>query len=200
MDIVRYGIQYAGYIWADVTKLSLYGIGGRVSSPPTEVKITLSPGWNLISLPFILPFINGTEIFSADDLLQATGCIMASWWNRTSQQYVNYIAGFNLPTDPENFLIGNDDAVFLWRGEATGYELGPRNVHLTPGWNMIGYNRLATGNVTDWAAQVSYGAYDDICWWDGETFIHYIFPGTEMQLVPMRGYFVWSDMETWLAY
>ncbi len=204
-DIVRYGIQYAGYIWADVTNLSLYGIGGRISAPPAEAPLALSAGWNLISLSVLQPGIYGTAITCADDLATATGCTMLSKWNASSQAYINYIPGFNLPSDPENFAIGPDDAVFVWMNATgnftvTGYDPGLRNVHLLPGWNMIGYMGKTPTGVSLWAYQVSCGPYDDICWYDGVTFIHHIFPTDEMQLVPGKGYFVWSDNETWLAY
>ncbi|MDD4307605.1 MAG: right-handed parallel beta-helix repeat-containing protein [Thermoplasmata archaeon] len=175
---------------------------------PAEANLTLSPGWNLISLPVLQPKLNGTAITCADDLATATGCTMLSKWNASGQAYINYIAGFNLPTDPENFAIGEDDGIFVWWDgsgavtfNVTGYEPGPRSVHLQPGWNIVGYNRLTEGNAeTDWAGQVSCGGLDDICWYDGKTFVHYIFPGTEMALLPTRGYFVWSDNETWLDY
>lgn len=207
-DIVRYGTQYMGCIWADVTKLSLYGIGGKNSMVAAEVNLTLTPGWNLISFPILQLKINGATITCADDLATATNCTMLSKWDSSSQKYINYIAGFNLPTDPENFAIGDDDGIFVWWDESyeimfslTGYERGPRNVHLLPGWNIVGYNRLTVGNAeTDWSGQVSCGGLDDICWYDGTTFMHYIFPGTEMALVPTRGYFVWSDNEAWLSY
>jgi|GEM_PF-3944907 len=70
------------------------------------------------------------------------------------------------------------------------------------GMNLV-YNAGAViyGDVeTDWAPQVTCGAYDDICYWDGTTFVHYIFSGTVMELTPGRGYYVWSDTNTVLIY
>ncbi|MDD4307622.1 MAG: sialidase family protein [Thermoplasmata archaeon] len=174
---------------------------------PIQTNLAIHPGWNLVSFPVLLPKINGSAIACADDLATATGCTMASKWDASGQAYINYIAGFNLPTDPENFAIGEDDGIFVWWDESytnvfnvTGYEPGPRSVRLLPGWNVVGYMGNASADVTLWAGQVSCSIYDDICYWDGVTFRHYIFPGTEMYLVPTRGYFIWSDSETWLNY
>jgi parallel beta-helix repeat protein len=173
---------------------------------PAQTNLTLFPGWNLISLPVLQPKLNGTAITCADDLATATDCTILSKWNASGQEYINYIVGFNLPTDPENFVINPDEAVFVWLNGTghftiTGFEPGPRNVHLLPGWNTVGYMKMTIGNAgNDWAGQVSCDIYDDICYYENGTFKHYIFPGTEMALVPTRGYFVWSDNETWLVY
>ena len=172
----------------------------------TTANLTLSPGWNLISFPVENPKLNGIPILRASDIYNATNCTMISRWNAIGQCYGSYITGFNLPTDPENFALNPDDAVFVWLNGTgnftiTGYDPGPRNVHLLPGWNTVGYVSNTMGDVeTGWASQVSCDIYDDICWYNGTTFNHYIFPGTEMELVPTRGYFIWSDNDTWLSY
>jgi hypothetical protein len=173
-----------------------------------SVNLTLSPGWNLISFPVAQPKINSTTIACAHDMATATGCTMLSKWNASGQIFINYIAGFSLPTDPENFVIGDNDGVFVWWNGTyditfivTGYEPGLQNAHLLPGWNIVGYGRLTVGDVeADWAGQVSCDIFDDICYYEDGTFKHYIFPGTKMALVPTRGYFIWSDNETWLNY
>lgn len=168
--------------------------------------MNLTQGWNLVSFPVEQPRLEGVPINHASDVGNVTNCSMLSWWNADGQAFVSYIPGFNLPTDPENFEIGENDGFFVWMdGNATylveGYGSWSSSVSLIPGWNMVGYKSLALGDVgTMWAGQVSYGSYDDICWYDGQTYVHYIFPGTEMLLVPTRGYFVWSDTDTWLLY
>jgi len=176
--------------------------------PKAHLNLTLNQGWNLISFPVLQPKVNGTPILKASDFSNITNCTELAIWNATFQNYTIYIPGFNLPTDPENFAIGEDDAVLIWWNETyngtfnlSGYIPGQRNVSLKSGWNIVAYKDLKVGDVqTLWAPQVSAGAYDDICWFDGQTFVHYIYPGTEMQLVPTRGYFVWSDVDIWLIY
>jgi len=175
--------------------------------PYIERQMTLTSGWNLISFPMEQPTMNGLLIRRASDLANQTSPVMLSKWNPQTQGYVNFIPGFHLPTDPENFMIGADDAVFIFMSAGSSYPVSGyistalRSVNLQPGWNLVGYHSLAAGDVeTDWAGQVSCGSLDDICHWDGTTFVHYIFPGTPMQLVPGRGYFVWSDTATTLTY
>lgn len=171
-------------------------------------QLSLKKGWNMVSLPFEQASVNGTLIGYASDIVNATGCTVAAKWNASSQSYTTYISGFHIYSDAENFEIGEDDAFWLWWDSEpggffslTGNAPGPRNVHLLPGWNSIAYKNPVAGDAGSlWAPQVSAGIYDDICWFDGHTFIHYIFPGTEMALAPTRGYFVWSDNETWLNY
>jgi hypothetical protein len=112
-----------------------------------------------------------------------------------------------LPTDVQNFVIGPDDAFFIFTStnnsfSSTGFKsVGQRSVNLRSGWNLVGYHDTVKGDVeTDWAGQVSCGSLDDICYWNGATFQHYIFGGTVMELTPGRGYFVWSDTATTLIY
>jgi hypothetical protein len=175
---------------------------------PTGTNLTLSPGWNLISFPYEQSKLNDTMITNASSLIDATGCTMASYWNASTQSYISYIAGFHNYTDPENFPIVEDDGVWVWWPGASnitfiinGSDPGNRNVHLLPGWNIVAYKNLTIDDVeSTWAGQVECGMYDDICYWNGSTFIHYIFPGTVMELVPTRGYFIWSDNDTYLNY
>lgn len=180
----------------------------RYPDIPAEDNLTLQHGWNLISFPVEQPALNATPITNASSLCDATGCTNTAKWNATNQNYTNYIAGFDNPGEPNDFTIGEDDGVWVWWDDIengsfsiTGFEPGSRNVHLLPGWNVIAYKSATPGDVeTIWASQVQSGIYDDICYWDGQTFRHYIFPTTEMALIPTRGYFVWSDVETWLSY
>jgi len=178
-------------------------------TPSPELDLTLNYGWNLISFPLEQPKLNGTLIHRASDIFKITGCTELAIWNSTNQIYTVYIPGFNLPTDPENFFIGENDAVLVWWNESgdgtfliEGYVPGAQTVSLKAGWNMVGYKCLGVQDMTLWADQVSCGLFDDICYYDplDDTFRHYIFPGTEMELVPTMGYFIWSDMDTWLNY
>jgi hypothetical protein len=180
----------------------------RYPNFPASANLTLSHGWNLISFPVEEPAVNATPITNASSLCDATGCTNTAKWNATNQNYTNYIAGFDDAGGPNDFSIGEDDGVWLWWNgtqngtfSITGYEPGPRSVHLLPGWNVIAYKSATPGDVeASWASQVQSGLYDDICYWDGQTFRHYIFPTTEMALIPTRGYFVWSDIDTYLSY
>ena len=174
----------------------------------TSVTLNLITSWNFISIPAQYPIINGIYVDSAYELALATGAVMVSSWNKDSQSYINFIPGFHLSRDPQDFPIELDEAYWVWRDTPISFTLKgitperPRNVRLVNGWNDVGYmDPVNIGDVeTDWAWQVSCGAYDDIAYYDGTTFQHYILPGTSMDLVPGRGYFVWSDIETILTY
>jgi hypothetical protein len=147
-------------------------------------------------------------LVSAYNITQA-GALMVSKWNFVGQRYSNFIAGFHVSTDPQNFALLPDAAYWAWMPAVgsiaiNGENPGTRNVAVNgPGWNMIGYMSLGVGDVdTDWAPQVSYGAFDDIAYYSAgtSTFTHYIFAGTMMPLVPGRGYFVWSDVVATIVY
>lgn len=135
---------------------------------------------------------------------------MVSKWDFATQGYINFIAGFHLPGEPRDFALMADEAYWIWMPAAgsigfDGNMPGPRNVAVNgPGWNMVSYmDTLNIGDVeTDWAMFVTCGAYDDIAYYDTgtSTFVHYIFPGTVMNLVPGLGYFVWSDIPTVIIY
>ena len=167
--------------------------------------MNLTVGWNLISFPVEEPELNNMKVTKASDMFNITNCTELAIWNANSQNYTIYIPGFNLPTDPENFDIGEDDSLFIWMVVnqsylVEGYKPSNRYVSLKTGWNMIAYKNLVAKDVMIWANQITAGPFDDICYYDNETFIHYIFPGTEMMLMSGRGYFVWSDIDTWLIY
>jgi parallel beta-helix repeat protein len=173
----------------------------------TEFVLNTQGGWNLISLSLLDPACVSTRLVSAYNFSQL-GAVMISKWDAAAQKYISFISGFHTPSDPENFAITEDMAIWVWFTAPTplninGYAPGARSVSLMQGWNLVGYMGTVTlTNAVDtlWAPQVSCGAYDDICWWDGTTFIHYIFASTVMDLVPGRGYFVWSDAATTLVY
>lgn len=201
-------VSRPGYVdaWAEVEMDESKNIALTLTPKPSgDVNLTLNPGWNLISFPLEEPKLNGTIIERASDVFNVTNCTELAIWDTVSKSYTIYIPCFNLPTDPENFVISEDDAFFVWMDDSDiftieGYEPVSRNVSLKSGWNMIAYKRITVGSVeTDWAWQVTCGAFDDICYYENGNFIHYIFPGTVIQLVPTRGYYVWSDVDTWLT-
>ena len=154
-------------------------------------------GWNLISIPVLSPMFNG-ELFNTAYNFTQHGAQMVSRWNGAG--YDNFIPGFYLPTDPQNFALDEDEAYWVWMPGAGSIALegerpGSIALDVVPGWNMVSYmDPLVVGDVeTDWAPDVACGDYDDIAYYDGVTFHHYIFSGTAIALTPGRGYFVWSD-------
>jgi hypothetical protein len=210
--LIRYGpynitVSRPGYFdaWAEVEMNESTSITLTLAPRPTG-EMNLTQGWNLISFPLDLPKLDGTPIGRASDFFNVTNCTELAKWNATSQSYDIYIPGFHLPDEPENFIIGEDDGLFVWMSgysthNITGHIPGQRNVQLKSGWNMVAYKSTAVGDVeVDWAGQVECGAYDDICYYENGTFVHYIFAGTVMELTPTRGYFIWSDANTWLIY
>jgi hypothetical protein len=156
--------DYAGNWNTDTIAVSVYELG--------QSTIQLHAGWNLISFPMDQPTVNGVLIKRASDLANQTSSEMISLWNPLTQAYINYIPGFTLPTDPQNFAIGPNDAFFIFLSgddvlEASGYRgIGQRSVELSTGWNLIGYHSMAEGDVeADWAWQVACEGLDDICYW-----------------------------------
>jgi parallel beta-helix repeat protein len=189
-------------------------VAGAVPNPWTfqtagTFNLDYSTGWNLLGIPVLDPMVGGTPLNSASDLA-GLGASMVSKWDFATQRYVNFIAGFHLPGEPRDFVLMPDEAYWAWMPAAgtltiSGSYPGPRNLAVNgPGWNMVSYmDPLTVGDVdTDWAPFVSYGAFDDIAYYDNlnKTFVHYIFSGTVMELVPGRGYFVWSDAPSVIPY
>ncbi len=169
--------------------------------------LAYSAGWNLFGIPVLNPEVGGVPLVSAYNLTQL-GALMVSKWTFATQRYTNFIAGFHLPGDAQNFALLPDEAYWAWMPAAgniaiTGANPGARNVALGgPGWNMISYmDPINAGDVgTDWAPQVTCGAFDDIAYYEAGTFTHYIFATDVMELTPGRGYFVWSDLPTTIIY
>jgi parallel beta-helix repeat protein len=208
-------LEFATYTFTVTFAEDIYGnalVAGAVPNPwsfETIGTFTLSynAGWNLLSIPVLNPTVGGVPLVSAYNITQANAS-MVSKWNFVGQRYTNFIAGFHLPGDVQNFALLPDAAYWAWMPAAgsiaiSGENPGSRSVAVNgPGWNMVGYmNPSGTGDVeTDWAPSVSCGVYDDIAYYNAGTFTHYIFPGTVMNLVPGRGYFVWSDVPTNMAY
>ena len=163
-------------------------------------------GWNLMSIPVLNPVVGGVPLATADDLGNQ-GALMISKWDATGQKYINYIVGFHTPADPQNFALLPDEAYWIWMpGNGAmaidGDMAHQRNVNVVAGWNLVGYmDPVNLGDVdTDWAPQVSCGPYDDIAYYNGAGFTHYVFSGTVMALTPGTGYFVWSDGPATITY
>jgi hypothetical protein len=164
-------------------------------------------GWNLIGIPALNPVVGGLALTNAYNLT-GQGALMVAKWDFATQGYINFIAGFHLPGEPRDFALVPDEAYWIWMTAVGSIAIEgevphQRSVGLSgPGWNMIAYmDPVNVGNVdTDWAPQVTCGAYDDIAYYDAGTFFHYIFAGTVMALEPGRGYFVWSDAAVILVY
>jgi len=171
--------------------------------------LNYAAGWNLVGIPVLNPVVGGVAFTNAYNFTQA-GATMVSKWDFATQGYINFIAGFHLPGEPRDFALMPDEAYWIWMPAAGSIAFdgdlpGPRNVAVNgPGWNMVSYmDPVNVGDVeTDWAPFVTCGAYDDIAYYDTgtSTFVHYIFPGTVMNLVPGRGYFVWSDIPAAIIY
>jgi hypothetical protein len=207
--------EFTLYTFTVVTAEDTFGntlVAGAVPNPWSfetfgYFTLNLVNGWNLIAISVLNPVSGPTSLNFASDFAQMTPApFMISRWDQGGQRYVNFIFGFHLPGDPQDFPITPDEAYWLWMPTPCVYLINgelphQRNVALVPGWNMVGYmHPTAIGDVeTDWAWQVTCGAYDDIAYYNGG-FIHYIFMGTVMPLNPGRGYFVWSDAPVTLTY
>ncbi len=207
-------IAFGTYTFTVTYAEDLYGnalVAGASPNPWTfetigTFNLDYSAGWNLFGIPVLNPTVGGVPLQSAYNITQA-GALMVSKWTFATQRYTNFIAGFHLPGEPQDFALLPDEAYWAWMPAAgtiliEGQNPGPRNVAVDgPGWNMIAYMSLAVGDVgTDWAPFVSCGGYDDIARYDAGTFTHYIFATDIVELTPGRGYFVWSDAPANIPY
>jgi len=191
-------------------------VAGAVPNPWTfgttgTFDLNLVAGWNLLCVPVLNPVLSasGNPLTNASNLTgPGIGALMISKWNNATQSYVNFIANFHLPGEPRDFALLPDEAYWVWVPADVvvaieGDRPGARSVELGgPGWNMIGYmDPVTPGDVdTHWAPDVACDGFDDIAYYDGVGFIHYIFAGETMILTPGRGYFVWSDGAATITY
>jgi len=177
-----------------------------------EFNVTYQAKWNVFALPMEnANFDRGVVEYydKAADFEYIANAVMISKWDNANNRYVNYIVGFNLPGDAENFDILPGEGYFVWFSAETTMKFNGTiphqiNVGLGAGWNIVGWTQLANGTASgNIAPQVVAGAADDIAKYnqtDG-SFIHWMMGGdAEIILNPGRGYFVWSDVTTTITY
>jgi len=175
--------------------------------------VTYYAGWNLMASPLLEPhYWNGTAHAAFDqaaDFDDIPNVLMVSKWDTLAGKYVNYIVGFNVPTDAENFAILEGGGYFVWFSadttiNFTGGVPGQLSLGLDSGWNIVGWTQTANGSTAaDLAPQVSAGANDDIAKFNlsSGAFIHYIVPADDdIILEPGLAYFVWTDVSTTITY
>jgi hypothetical protein len=109
-----------------------------------ELKFVLEPGWNLWSVPMILP--GG---LTASSLLQAIGPtgVAVSILDKASGQYKMFVSG----DEPVlyDFPIGLGDGCYIWVSEATQFSLEGELVYsaqidVVAGWNIVGFSELGS--------------------------------------------------------
>ncbi len=133
-----------------------------------ECKISLSPGWNLISLP-----VDAT--YSVDDLFGDLGITEAVTWNSTTKSYV-YVD--ELKPGIGYWVYASAEGTVT----VTGPLLQSLTLDLSPaGWHLIGAP-TSTGEVTEVVPPKA--LYPAVFGWTGEDYIEQ----TKMQ--PGKGYWV----------
>lgn len=124
-------------------------VSGSVSNPWifTTAKITefnFSPGWSLLTLPFI-----NTTMDNAESLANAIGenCTAIAYWNNTLCRFITHptntvISNFNIEPGVGYMVFVSDKTVFTFTGES---KIDNVTVTLGVGWNSVGrFNETTT--------------------------------------------------------
>ena len=177
--------------------------------------IFLEEGWNLISFPVQNLVIGGVSITNARDFTDNTAAYIVADWNQGYQRWNIYGSGvggtnFDIIPDKGYAVYVFSNSLIRFNGDMITES---RNVNLVAGWNVIGYTGIdfinnGIGNI--WAPQVTCttpeGVFDDIGYWDfsdpslADGDVEYFYSTDIMDLMPGRGYWVWSDIDTNLVY
>jgi len=105
-------------------------------------KISLKPGWNLVSFPFEPNDSKVSEVFNNQDSV-------VSIWNYDSGIWAKYILSLPFLSDLE--IIEAGKAYWIEMEESTSIvssgSLGINQISLSTGWNFVGYNLLEERSV-----------------------------------------------------
>ena len=104
-----------------------------------SIRLTLSPGWNLISLPFLTANQGPAETILVRD--DGTPAISGSaWlWNATTQRYVKQTAGFPAK---QGFWVYCTENVAVTTARIVGSTV-TSDIALERQWNLVGPSRTA---------------------------------------------------------
>jgi hypothetical protein len=126
-----------------------------------SITISLSTGWNLITVPFENDYMASTL---AENI---TGCEMISWFDAENQTYKTHIVGVPL----YDFEINGRYGLFVLVGQSSlfsvyGTIVDSISVPLFIGWNMIGWYH--DDNTTASSLSENISGCEMVSWFDAE--------------------------------
>ncbi|MBU2565089.1 MAG: PKD domain-containing protein, partial [Candidatus Thermoplasmatota archaeon] len=125
-------------------------VSGSVPNPWTFttakiIKFNFSPGWNLLTLPFI-----NSTIDNAESLANAIGenCTAISCWNNSLGRFITHpvgteISNFSIEPGVGYMVFVSDKTVFTFTGET---KIDNVTMSLGVGWNPVGRFNETTSN------------------------------------------------------
>lgn len=157
--------------------VTAYNVSGSSPSAPTQQQgggattatLTLSPGWNLVTLPVQPTNQAGQPIsYTAETFGQLVGADMVTQWSGATQQYVSHIVGFPM----NNFTLTSGVGFFVHVNlgavvPLTGAPFPPVTPMTSPGWNLLGWT--GTASTTANALGVSIAGSDMVSRFDSVT-------------------------------
>jgi hypothetical protein len=170
----------------------------RVISVPIGLwyPIELQKDWNLISLPLVPA---NSSISSVLSLLLKEGLLESVWtYDAETKTWHSYAPG--APPDLTTMVDGKGyfikmkgyNVLIVQGTEQPAPPATPRVYHVVPGWNLIGYKRLAESNVSDYLSGVDYiRVYKFV---NGQ----YILVRPDENMEPGLGYWVAVKTEGWI--
>jgi predicted MPP superfamily phosphohydrolase len=157
--------------------------------------ITLHPGWNLISLPYIQLIDDPDTIFSS-----ISGSYDAVQWydvrDKGDHWKHNHI---NKPADLNDLQMANHTmGIWIHITNPGGVVFDPpgfrptedQSIALSPGWNLVGYPSLITCNRTQALNNTLFGTHVNKIMWYNSSSGNWHDMGENDGFVPGRGYWV----------
>jgi hypothetical protein len=130
--------------------VSAYNAAGTTASSPTynsqggqsTANLTLSPGWNLLTLP-LEPIDQNTGVpinYTAETFGRLIGATTIVQWPSGSQQYQSHIVGFPI----NDFPLAKGMGFFAFMNvpnlvSLIGNPLAQTTPAVAPGWNLLGW-------------------------------------------------------------
>jgi hypothetical protein len=159
--------------------------------------LTLQPGWNLISLPYIQPVTDLDTIFSS-----ISGSYDAVQWydvldtNDPWKQYNINKSSIMNDLDAVNHTMGfwihitdSQEVLFEVPGNQSNQD---QTISLNPGWNLVGYPQITSYNRTDGLNNTIFGIHiDQVKWYNASSDLWQIMDENDY-FEPGRGYWVHS--------
>jgi hypothetical protein len=172
----------------------------EVEEPPTESTITLHPGWNLISLPYVQLNSDIESIFSSIsgsyDVIQYFDAQNSEDpWKHYHIDKPNHMNDLNEVQNTMGIWIhitDSEDVLFEIPGaQATQVQ----TVSLTPGWNLVGYPSISNVNRTDGLNNTLFGPHIDKIMWYNATSGKWHDMGENDYFQQGKGYWIHSKVE-----
>ncbi|GEM_PF-5737352 len=143
------------------SKVTIY-----VVAPP-QVTVSLSQGWNLISLPWLTSPTSITDALSGVSWTRAMVYIDGQWHTYDKNRDAKYNLGFP--------LVDNTMGIWVDVSSATNFThdicgISTTTITLHKGWNLVGYVSQTTRTVSDAMASFT-GSYDYVQTYDGNSIV-----------------------------